>query len=292
MAEARFSPQPNSKFCSTAPVNATKVEAVSPLDPLLSKSDGEGKRPVIIGVAGGSASGKTSVCRRIMEALGQNHLCPTERNAVVINEDSFYRELNEGECVRADKGEYNFDHPDAYDHELMKRSLRDLVMGKSIDVPVYDYKTHARSKTEKRTVYPADVILLEGILVLYDSELRDMMAVKLFVDTDSDTRLARRIQRDIRERGGTVESILEQYLRYVKPAFEKLILPTKEYADVIIPRGALNDVAIEMIVQHIKVILEGKMKAEYKRSYPAPAIRKPLFWNLRSALSKKGTTCT
>jgi uridine kinase len=182
------------------------------------------KKPFIIGVAGGTASGKTSVCRKIMESLGKTN-CSYERKVIIINQDSFYRDLDIEKRALAARNEYDFDHPDAFDNELMKSTLKDIDKGLRVDLPVYDFKTHTRSKTEKKIVYPADVVLFEGILVLYDREMRDLMEMKLFVDSDSDTRLARRVLRDIRERGRTLDSVLEQYTTFVKPAFEEFCLP-------------------------------------------------------------------
>ncbi|XP_011406314.1 PREDICTED: uridine-cytidine kinase 2-like [Amphimedon queenslandica] len=219
----------------------------------------EGRRPFVIGVAGGTASGKTSVCRKIMEAVCQEGVNP---KVVMISQDSFYRDLSQEQRERASRNQYNFDHPDALDIDLLKKTLREIVAGRTVDIPVYDFKTHTRSKTERRVIQPSEVILVEGILILYDPEIREMLQMKLFVDTDSDTRLARRVLRDIQERGRTLESVLDQYTVFVKPAFEEFTLPTKKYADVIIPRGAENDVAINLIIQHIKDIISGKLKLE------------------------------
>ena len=231
---------------------------VSPIEEaeVLSKST---KAPIMIGVTGGTGSGKSSVCRKIVEALEHNDPCRTEDRVVVVvvDQDCFYRELNEEESARAAKGDYNFDHPDAFDNELMKKSVLDLSKGLRVDLPVFDFNTNARSKTENKTILQPDVILLEGIFVLYDREIRDELALKLFVDSDNDTRLARRIQRDIQQRGRTPEGIKERYFKYVKPTFEEFTLPTKEYADFVIPKVEAN-ISIQMLVQHIKYILEGR----------------------------------
>lgn len=215
--------------------------------------------PFLIGVAGGTASGKTSVCRKIMEQLGQTALESRMKRVVMISQDSFYKNLSTADRARADQGEFNFDHPDAFDTNFMRTTLEAVLQGRRMEIPIYDFKTHSRTK-ESRTVYPADVVLLEGILVLYDQDVRYMMHMKLFVDTDSDTRLARRVLRDTNERGRELEQVLNQYTEYVKPAFEEFTLPTKKYADVIIPQGAENSVAINLIVQHIKDILDGNIK--------------------------------
>ncbi|XP_062571320.1 uridine-cytidine kinase 2-like isoform X1 [Saccostrea cucullata] len=211
-------------------------------------------RPFVIGVAGGTASGKSSVCAKIMQQLGQDDVDHRQRQVVIINQDTFYRPLTPEENARALKGEFNFDHPDAFDYDFMLRTLKDLVAGKAVKLPQYNYVTNARNE-EWHTVYPADVVLFEGILVFYFKQLRDMYHMKLFVDTDPDTRLSRRVLRDTKERGRDIENILHQYTTLVKPAFEEFCLPTKKYADVIIPRGADNTVAIDLIVQHIQELL-------------------------------------
>lgn len=209
-------------------------------------------QPFLIGVAGGTASGKTSVCHRIMCKLGQDCLPHTERRVVTISSDSFYRVLTDDERQRARLGEFNFDHPDALDFQLILDTMNTLLDSQVARIPVYDFVTHARLKNEYIHVYPADVILFEGILVFYFPELRNLFKLKLFVDMDADTRLARRVIRDLKERGRELHSTIHQYTLFVKPAFEEFCQPTKKYADVIIPRGAENDVAINLIVQHIK----------------------------------------
>lgn len=216
----------------------------------------ESKTPFLIGVAGGTASGKSTVCRRIMEKLGQDSVDHRQRQVVCISQDSFYKELDEeDDKSKAFKGMYNFDHPDAFDNELSVKTLHDILSGKVVKIPVYDFKTNSRHLDDHVTIYPADVVLFEGILVFYFAEMRDLFHMKLFVDTDSDTRLSRRVLRDIKERGRDLEQIIYQYTTFVKPAFEEFCLPTKKYADVIIPRGADNTVAIDLIVQHIQDLL-------------------------------------
>merc|ERR1711971_809953 len=149
-------------------------------------------------------------------------------------------------------GKFNFDHPDAFDTELMESVLQDIMSGKSPRIPVYDFKTNARVPGEFTTIYPSDVVVVEGILVFYFPGIRNTFNLKLFVDTDADTRLARRVLRDISERGRDLENVLHQYTTLVKPAFEEFCLPTKKYADVIVPRGAENTVAIDLISQHMQ----------------------------------------
>uniref|UniRef100_A0A8C5BFZ2 Uridine-cytidine kinase n=2 Tax=Gadus morhua TaxID=8049 RepID=A0A8C5BFZ2_GADMO len=214
------------------------------------------RQPFLIGVSGGTASGKSSVCEKIMELLGQDKIDHHQRQVAILSQDSFYRVLTPEQKVKALKGQFNFDHPDAFDNELVMITLKQILQGKTVQIPVYDFVQHSR-KDEFITVYPADVVLFEGILMFYSQEIRDLFQMKLFVDTDADTRLSRRVLRDISERGRDLEQVLSQYITFVKPAFEEFCLPTKKYADVIIPRGADNLVAINLIVQHIQDILNG-----------------------------------
>ncbi|XP_059420055.1 uridine-cytidine kinase 2-B-like [Carassius carassius] len=235
------------------------------------------RQPFIIGVSGGTASGKSSVCEKIMELLGQNKIDRHQRQVVILSQDSFYRELTPEQKAKALKGQYNFDHPDAFDNQLVMKTLCDIIQGKTVHIPVYDFVTHSR-KAEFVTVYPADVVLFEGILMFYAQEIRDLFQMKLFVDTDPDTRLSRRVLRDIGERGRELEQVLNQYITFVKPAFEEFCLPTKKYADVIIPRGADNLVAINLIVQHIQDILNGgvaKRQNGFQDVHGTPSPRRP-----------------
>uniref|UniRef100_A0A8C1QWB5 uridine/cytidine kinase n=1 Tax=Cyprinus carpio TaxID=7962 RepID=A0A8C1QWB5_CYPCA len=166
---------------------------------------------------------------------------------------------------------------DAFDNELIVKTLCDIMEGRTVQIPVYDFVTHSR-KEETVTVYPADVVLFEGILMFYSQEIRDLFQMKLFVDTDADTRLSRRVLRDISERGRDLEQVLSQYITFVKPAFEEFCLPTKKYADVIIPRGADNLVAINLIVQHIQDILNGGLTKRlngYLNGHNTPRKRHP-----------------
>lgn len=215
----------------------------------------EVKTPFLIGVAGGTASGKSTVCKRIMEKLGQADMDHTQRQVVTLSQDSFYRDLTPVEKQKASKGLFNFDHPDAFSEKVMFETLQDILDGKKVDIPSYDYRTNSLDHENKITIYPADVVLFEGILVFYFPAIRDLFHMKLFVDTDSDTRLARRVPRDINERGRDLDQVLTQYMTFVKPAFEEFCSPTKKFADVIIPRGADNIVAIDLIVHHIGEIL-------------------------------------
>ncbi|CDP16619.1 unnamed protein product [Coffea canephora] len=203
------------------------------------------KVPFIIGVAGGTASGKTTVCNMIISQLH-------DQRVVLVHQDSFYHSLSDEQLQKVQ--DYNFDHPDAFDTGLMLSCLEALKLGQAVSIPNYDFKSH-KSIEPARMVNPSDVIILEGILIFHDPRLRDLMNMKIFVDTDSDVRLARRIQRDTVERGRNIQNVLDQYAKFVKRSFEEFILPTMKYADVIIPRGADNEVAIDLIVQHIRTKL-------------------------------------
>ncbi|XP_011372522.1 uridine-cytidine kinase 2 [Pteropus vampyrus] len=209
---------------------------------------------------------QSSVCAKIVQLLGQHEVDHRQKQVVILSQDSFYRVLTSEQKARALKGQFNFDHPDAFDNELIFKTLKEIIEGKTVQIPVYDFVSHSR-KEETVTVYPADVVLFEGILAFYSQEVRDLFHMKLFVDTDADTRLSRRVLRDISERGRDLEQILSQYITFVKPAFEEFCLPTKKYADVIIPRGADNLVAINLIVQHIQDILNGGLSKRQTNGY-------------------------
>ncbi|XP_068157050.1 uridine-cytidine kinase isoform X1 [Drosophila tropicalis] len=223
-------------------------------------ANSEVKSPFLIGVAGGTASGKSTVCKKIMEQLGQAEMEDTQRQVVTISQDSFYRELSPAEKAKAQKGLFNFDHPDAFNEELMYATLQCILKGQKVEIPSYDYRTNSLNFEDMLIIYPADVVLFEGILVFYFPKIRDLFHMKLFVDTDSDTRLARRVPRDINERGRDLDAVLTQYMTFVKPAFEEFCSPTKKFADVIIPRGADNTVAIDLIVQHIRDFLNNRSR--------------------------------
>ncbi|KAL2473141.1 Uridine kinase-like protein 4 [Forsythia ovata] len=200
------------------------------------------KQPFVIGVAGGAASGKTTVCDLIIEQL-------RDQRVVLVNQDSFYQNLTPEELKRVH--EYNFDHPDAFDTEQLLCIMDKLKHGQAVDISKYDFKSYKNDVFPARRVNPSDVIILEGILIFHDPRVRDLMNMKIFVDTDADVRLARRIRRDTAEKGRDIGMVLDQYSKFVKPAFDDFILPTKKYADIIIPRGGDNHVAIDLIVQHI-----------------------------------------
>uniref|UniRef100_A0A8D3C9C4 uridine/cytidine kinase n=1 Tax=Scophthalmus maximus TaxID=52904 RepID=A0A8D3C9C4_SCOMX len=213
------------------------------------------RQPFLIGVSGGTASGKSSVCEKIMELLGQNKIDHHQRQVVILSQDSFYKVLTPEQKAKALKGQFNFDHPDAFDSELIMQTLRQILQGKTVQIPVYDFVTHSR-KEEFVTVYPADVVLFEGILMFYSQDIRDLFQMKLFVDTDPDTRLSRR--------GAWRElppNLFTDLKIFTKATY--LDLCTKKYADVIIPRGADNLVAINLIVQHIQDILNGGLSKRH-----------------------------
>uniref|UniRef100_A0A3P8T3T5 Uridine-cytidine kinase n=1 Tax=Amphiprion percula TaxID=161767 RepID=A0A3P8T3T5_AMPPE len=206
------------------------------------------KEAFVIGLCGGSASGKTTVANKIIEALDVPWV-------VLLSMDSFYKVLNKEEQELAAKNEYNFDHPDAFDFELLVTVLRKLKKGKSIKVPVYDFTSHCRRK-EWKIVYGANVVIFEGILAFANKELLKLLDMKVFVDTDSDIRLIRRLKRDISQRGRDISGIIKQYNKFVKPAFEQYIEPTVQVADIVVPRGGENFVALDLIVQHVHSQLE------------------------------------
>ncbi|MBA0663902.1 hypothetical protein Goklo_003982, partial [Gossypium klotzschianum] len=195
------------------------------------------------GVSGGTSSGKTTVCDMIIQ----------QPHDLLVNQDSFYRGLTTEELKRVH--EYNFDHPDAFDTEQLLDCIEKLKDGQSVLVPIYDFKRHQRSSDSFRQVNASDLIILEGILVFHDQCVRNLMNMKIFVDTDANVRLAHRIRRDTVERGRDVSSVIEQYAKFVKPAFDGFVLPSKKYADVIIPRGGENYVAIALIVLHLRTKL-------------------------------------
>ncbi|XP_042950458.1 uridine kinase-like protein 3 isoform X1 [Carya illinoinensis] len=204
------------------------------------------KQPFVIGVAGGAASGKTTVCDMIIQQLH-------DQRVVLVNQDSFYHDLTEEELTQV--YDYNFDHPDAFDTKQLLRIMEKLKHGQAVDIPNYDFKSYKNNVFPARRVNPSDVILLEGILIFHDPRVRELMNMKIFVDTDADVRLARRIRRDTVEKGRDIGAVLDQYSKFVKAAFDDFILPTKKYADIIIPRGGDNHVAIDLIVQHIRTKL-------------------------------------
>ncbi len=204
-------------------------------------------KPFIIGIAGGTGSGKTTVARRIYDSL---HL----DSAVFLDHDSYYRELDH--LPMEERRRVNFDHPDSLDNDLLVAHLETLLAREPIDKPVYDFAAHTRAPQTAR-IEPRDVILVEGILLFAEPRLRDLFDLKIFVDTEADVRFIRRLRRDLEMRGRTVESVIEQYLGTVRPMHFEFVEPTKRYADVIIPRGGNNTPGIEVIAARVRERLGG-----------------------------------
>lgn len=202
-------------------------------------------QPIVIGVTGGSGSGKTSVSRAIF-----NHF--PNHSIMMLEQDSYYKD--QSHLSFEERLKTNYDHPFAFDTDLLIKHLQQLLNYKAIEKPVYDYVAHTRS-TDVIVQEPKEVIILEGILILEDSRLRELMDIKLYVDTDDDMRIIRRIKRDMEERGRTLDSVIEQYLNVVKPMYHQFIEPTKRYADVIVPEGGENHVAIDLITTKVASIL-------------------------------------
>ena len=203
------------------------------------------KKPIIIGVTGGSGSWKTSVSRAILANF------PNAKIAM-IEHDSYYKD--QSHLTFEERVTTNYDHPLAFETDLLINHLKELIADRSVDIPIYDYTQHTRSEKSYRQE-PQDVFIVEGILVLEDQRLRDLMDIKLFVDTDDDIRIIRRIKRDMQERGRSLDSIIEQYTRVVKPMYHQFIEPTKRYADIVVPEGVSNLVAIDLINTKVASIL-------------------------------------
>jgi len=199
-------------------------------------------KPLLIGIAGGTGSGKTTVARRIYESL-------KGVNVVVLQQDAYYIELNH--LPLEERKKINFDHPSAFDSELLIKHLKKLIRRQEIEKPIYSFTDYTRKK-ETEKVLPRDIIILEGILVLEEEKIRNLLDIKIYVDADEDERFIRRLVRDTKERGRSMESVIEQYLNVVKPMFLQFVEPSKRYADIVIPQGGLNDVAIDIIVSKIK----------------------------------------
>ncbi len=204
------------------------------------------ERPIVIGVTGGSGSGKTSVSRAILNAL-PNH------SILLFEQDSYYKD--QSHLSFEERLNTNYDHPLAFDTNLLIEHLKELMNYQTIKKPVYDYEAHTRSK-EVVIQEPKEVIIVEGILILEDERLRDLMDIKVYVDTEDDIRIIRRIKRDIEDRGRSLDSVIDQYLSVVKPMHSQFIEPTKKYADIIVPEGGKNQVAIDLLTTKVRSILE------------------------------------
>jgi uridine kinase len=198
----------------------------------------------VIGVAGGSGSGKTTVVRRIVDSLGPEEV-------TLLDHDRYYRDRND--LRLEERAALNYDHPHALETDLLVQHVRELKSGKAVDVPQYDFTRHARL-SETTTFQPRRALIVEGILVFTDAALRDLMDIKVFVDTDSDTRFIRRLRRDVAERGRTMESVIDQYQHTVKPMHLEFVEPSKRYADVIIPLGGHNTVAVELLLTMLRSV--------------------------------------
>lgn len=206
-------------------------------------------QPVVIGIAGGTASGKTSIAQALQEAF-------EDHRPVIIRMDDYYKD--QSEMVMSERVKTNYDHPFAFDIDLLVKQLNDLIAGKDILQPTYDFKEHTRSK-EVKVVHPGDVIIVEGLFVLEEVRLRELCGIKIYVDTDSDIRFIRRLNRDVKERGRTLDSVTSQWTNTVRDMHNLFIEPSKRYADLIIPEGGHNVVAIDLLVTKISSILAQNM---------------------------------
>jgi uridine kinase len=203
-------------------------------------------RPIVVGIAGGTASGKTTVARKVHQALAGLPVA-------FIDQDSYYKDLSD--IPLAERREVNFDHPDAFDTDLLVNHLRALKQGVAIDKPVYDFVTSTR-KQETKSVQPGDLVLIEGILVLHMEPIRNELDVRIFVDAEDDVRIIRRLMRDIKERGRDFDHVVSQYFRHVRPMHMGFVEPSKRHADIILPHGVNNETAIGMLVNALRGRLE------------------------------------
>lgn len=201
--------------------------------------------PLTIGIAGGTGSGKTTVANVILEKVGRDRIA-------YLPHDAYYRDL--GDLPYDQKAAMNFDHPDSLETELMIKHILELKKANAVEIPVYDFSTHSRTSKTIR-VEPRAVIIVEGILLFVDKQLRDLLDIKIFVDTDADIRFIRRLQRDITERGRTTDMVVQQYLSTVRPMHLEFVEPSKRYANIIIPEGGLNEIAMDMVIARIEMLL-------------------------------------
>ena len=207
-----------------------------------------GLKPLVIGITGGSGSGKTTVSRELVRRLTEDG-----SSAILLQQDSYYKD--QSDKPMSERVKTNYDHPDSFETDLFVSDLRRLLRHEAISKPIYDYPNHTRAK-EVEPVEPADVIIVDGVLLFNDSRVRDLLDMKIFVDTDDDVRFLRRLERDIDERGRTVRGVIDQYLATVKPMYHQFVEPTKRYANIIVPEGGENLVAIDMLTNQAKAMLK------------------------------------
>lgn len=210
------------------------------------------KRPLVIGIAGGTGSGKTTVANAVLERVGAQHIA-------FLPHDAYYRDLSD--LSIEERRRVNFDHPDSLETELLVEHINRLMNWQPVEIPVYDFTCHSRT-SQTVHVEPRRVIMVDGILIFYEPALRPLFDVKIYVDTDADLRFIRRLQRDIDERGRTTESVIRQYLGTVRPMHMEFVEPSKRYADVIIPEGGRNTVALDMVIARIETLLQQSEEAE------------------------------
>ena len=207
-----------------------------------------GLKPLVIGITGGSGSGKSTVSRELVRRLTEDG-----SSAILLQQDSYYKD--QSDKPMSERVKTNYDHPDSFETDLFVSDLRRLLRHEAISKPIYDYPNHTRAK-EVEPVEPADVIIVDGVLLFNDSRVRDLLDMKIFVDTDDDIRFLRRLERDIDERGRTVRGVIDQYLATVKPMYHQFVEPTKRYANIIVPEGGENLVAIDMLTNQAKAMLK------------------------------------
>lgn len=212
---------------------------------------------MVVGIAGGTGSGKTTLSELILERVGREHIA-------YLPHDAYYRDQKH--LTLEERSQLNYDHPDSLETELLVAHIRQLKSGQAIEMPVYDFTTHSR-KTTTIQFQPQAVILVEGILIFAEKALRDLFDVKIYVDTDADLRFIRRLKRDIEERGRTVQSVIDQYMLTVRPMHLEFVETSKRYADIIVPEGGLNAVALEMVIARLQSLLNGELSVDTRRKH-------------------------